>query len=128
MDTIFISDDGVKDDTFIKVAKQYAEGVYATGPMDTSANPLAIEAAKAHETQHNEAPGPFYPNAYAAMLSLINAFRVSDSTDYDDIVKALKSEYTGTPLGIIRFDERGDAIGVGFAMYQVQKGKYVEVK
>jgi branched-chain amino acid transport system substrate-binding protein len=34
MDTIFISDDGVKDDTFIKVAQKYAEGVYATGPMD----------------------------------------------------------------------------------------------
>ena len=34
MDTIFISDDGVKDDTFIKVAKEYAEGVYATGPKD----------------------------------------------------------------------------------------------
>eukprot|EP00362_Geleiidae_sp_MMETSP1317_P002110 CAMPEP_0201281678 /NCGR_PEP_ID=MMETSP1317-20130820/3729_1 /ASSEMBLY_ACC=CAM_ASM_000770 /TAXON_ID=187299 /ORGANISM="Undescribed Undescribed, Strain Undescribed" /LENGTH=252 /DNA_ID=CAMNT_0047592209 /DNA_START=133 /DNA_END=888 /DNA_ORIENTATION=+ len=27
MKTIFISDDGVKDDTFIKVAKEYAEGV-----------------------------------------------------------------------------------------------------
>ena len=32
MDTVFISDDGVKDDTFIKVAGEYAEGVYATGP------------------------------------------------------------------------------------------------
>ena len=29
MKTIFISDDGVKDDTFIKVAQKYAEGVYA---------------------------------------------------------------------------------------------------
>jgi branched-chain amino acid transport system substrate-binding protein len=25
-----------------------------------------------------------------------------------------------TPLGKIRFDERGDAIGVGFSMYQVK--------
>ena len=33
-----------------------------------------------------------------------------------------------TPLGKIKFDERGDAIGVGFAVYQVQKGAYVEVK
>ena len=32
MDTIFISDDGVKDETFIKVAGKYAEGVYATDP------------------------------------------------------------------------------------------------
>jgi branched-chain amino acid transport system substrate-binding protein len=32
-----------------------------------------------------------------------------------------------TPLGIIRFDEKGDAIGIGFSMYQVQKGKYTEL-
>ncbi len=128
MDTLFISDDGVKDDTFIKVAKEYAEGVYATGPMDTSSNPLAIEATKAHETRFGEAPGAFYPNAYAAMLTLLNAFRVSGSTDYDDIANALRSEFAATPFGIIRFDESGDAIGVGFAMYQVKQGQYVAVK
>jgi len=36
MKTIFLSDDGVKDITFIKVAGKNAEGVYATGPKDTS--------------------------------------------------------------------------------------------
>lgn len=36
----FVSDDGVKDDTFIKVAGAYAEGGYATGPKDNSANAL----------------------------------------------------------------------------------------
>ena len=34
LDIPFLSDDGVKDDTFIKVAGEYAEGVYATGPKD----------------------------------------------------------------------------------------------
>jgi branched-chain amino acid transport system substrate-binding protein len=33
-----------------------------------------------------------------------------------------------TPLGNIRFDERGDATGVGFSMYQVKNGVYVELK
>lgn len=128
MDTIFISDDGVKDDTFIKVAGEFAEGVYATGPMDTSSNPLAIEAIEAHKAKYGEDPGAFFLNAYSAALALINAMEKSCSTQYDDIVKALRSEYVATPVGIIRFDERGDAIGVGFAMYQVQKGKYVEIK
>lgn len=32
----------VEDDTFIKVARKYAEGVYTTGPRDTTKNPLAI--------------------------------------------------------------------------------------
>jgi branched-chain amino acid transport system substrate-binding protein len=33
-----------------------------------------------------------------------------------------------TPLGIIKFDERGDAIGVGFAVYQVQGGSFATIE
>lgn len=128
MKTIFISDDGVKDDTFIKVAGEYAEGVYATGPMDTSKNPIAIEAVEAHKAKYGDDPGAFFLNAYAAALALINAVEKSCSTEYDDIVNVLRNEWVATPLGIIKFDERGDAIGVGFAMYQVQDGTYVEIK
>ena len=128
MDTIFISDDGVKDDTFIKVAGEFAEGVYATGPVDTSSNPIAVEAIELHKKAHGEEPGAFFLNAYAASLALLNAIEKSGSTDYDVLTKTLQSEWVATPLGIIKFDEKGDAIGVGFAMYQVQNGQYVTVE
>jgi branched-chain amino acid transport system substrate-binding protein len=128
MDTIFISDDGVKDDTFIKVAGEYAEGVYATGPMDTSKNPMAVEAIEAHKKKYGSEPGAFFLNAYAAALALVNAIEKTGSTDYDVLSKALKTEWVATPLGIIKFDDRGDAIGVGFSMFQVQNGIYVEIK
>jgi branched-chain amino acid transport system substrate-binding protein len=128
MDTIFISDDGVKDDTFIKVAKEYAEGVYATGPKDVSKNPMAVAANEAHKKTYGEDPGAFFLNAYAATLALLNAVEKAGSTDYDAVAKALKTEYVDTPLGRIRFDERGDALGVGFSVYQVQNGAYVEIK
>ncbi len=128
MDTIFISDDGVKDDTFIKVAKEYAEGVYATGPKDVSKNPMAVAANEAHRKAYGEDPGAFFLNAYAATLALLNAIEKAGSTDYDALAKALKTQYVNTPLGKIRFDEKGDALGVGFSVYQVQNGKYVELK
>ncbi len=128
MDTIFISDDGVKDDTFIKVAKEFAEGVYATGPKDVSKNPMAVAANEAHKKTYGEDPGAFFLNAYAATLALLNAVEKAGSTDYDAVAKALKTEYVDTPLGKIRFDERGDALGVGFSVYQVQNGAYVEIK
>lgn len=127
MDTIFISDDGVKDETFINVAGEYAEGVYATGPRDTSKNPMAIVAIEAHKQLYGEEPGAFFLNAYSATLALLNAIEKTGTTDYDAISKALRTEFVATPLGIIRFDEKGDAIGVGFSMYQVQNGLYVEV-
>ena len=128
MDIPFISDDGVKDDTFIKVAGEYAEGVYATGPQDTSKNPIAKAAIAAHKEKFNgEDPGAFYLNAYSAALAILNAIEKAGSTDYDAVEKALRTEFVATPLGIIRFDEKGDAIGIGFSMYQVQDGKYVEI-
>jgi len=128
MDIPFISDDGVKDDTFIKVAGEYAESVYATGPRDTSKNPIAQKAVEQHKAKYGEDPGAFFLNAYAAAMALLNAIDVAGGTDYDGITKALQSEFVATPLGIIRFDERGDAIGIGFSMYQVQNGKYVELE
>jgi branched-chain amino acid transport system substrate-binding protein len=128
MKIAFISDDGVKDDTFIKVAGKYAEGVYATGPRDTTKNPLAIEAIAAHKKAYGSDPGAFFLNAYAGMQAILNAIEKARSTDYGAIAKALRTNYVSTPLGKIKFDNRGDAIGVGFSVYQVRGGVYVQVK
>ncbi len=128
MDTEFISGDGVKDDTFIQTAGPASEGVYATSTMDTTANPLAVEAIQRHRDKFGEEPGPFYLNAYAAAIALFNAIEKAGSTDMEAIRTALQSEFVDTPLGALRFDSRGDAEGVGFAMYQVQDGAYVELR
>ncbi len=128
MDTVFISDDGVKDITFIKVAGKYAEGVYATGPRDVSQNPLAIKATNDHKKSYESDPGAFFLNAYSATQALLNAIEKAGSTDFDAISKALRSEFIDTPLGKISFDKSGDAIGVGFSMYKVQNGLYIEVQ
>ncbi len=124
----FISDDGVKDDTFIKVAGKNAEGVYASGPQDNSKNPLSAEAIQSHKTVYGSDPGAFFENAYSAALAILNAIDNAGSTDYEAIRKALHEKKTNTPLGNINFDAKGDAVGVGFGMYQVKNGVFVEVK
>ena len=128
LNTIFLSDDGVKDITFIKVAGKNAEGVYATGPKDTSKNPLAIAANEAHKKTYGSEPGAFYLNAYAATQAILNAIQKAKSTDYTKVSNALHTYAVDTPLGKIKFDKKGDAIGAGFTMYQVRNGVYVEVK
>lgn len=128
MKTIFISDDGVKDITFIKIAGQYAEGVYATGPTDTTKNLLAIAAIDAHKAAYGSDPGAFFLNAYSAATALLEGIQAAGTTDFASVSKALRNTYFNTPLGRISFDERGDAIGVGFAVFQVRDGQYVEVK
>ncbi len=127
MKTYFISDDGVKDATFIKVAGKYAEGVYATGPRDTSKNPMTVAANDLFKKTYGADAGAFYLNGYAATLAVLNAIQKAGSTDYDAVSKALTTQLVETPLGKIKFDKRGDAVGVGFSIYQVQKGNYVEI-
>jgi len=128
MDAFFVSDDGVKDVTFIKVAGDFAEGVYASGPMDVSDLAIYKEAVAAHKAKYNEDPGAFFKEGYAAATALLNAIEKAGSTDYEAIEKVLRSEYVDTSVGSISFDEKGDAIGVGFSMYRVIDGQYVEQK
>lgn len=126
MDTLMIGSDGLKDESFINTAGEYAEGVYVSGPLDTSTNHLHIQAIEEHKTNYGEEPGAFYFNAYAATLALINAIEKAGSTDSDTVTNALKNEYVDTPIGKISFDEHGDAIGAGFTMYQVRNGVFAE--
>ncbi|PID76546.1 MAG: branched chain amino acid ABC transporter substrate-binding protein [Deltaproteobacteria bacterium] len=123
--TIFLSDDGVKDDTFIKVAGKNAEGVYAAGPQDNSKNPIAIQARKEHKEKFGSDPGAFFDGAYAATLAILNAIDKADSTELAALKKVLQSEMVDTSVGKIKFDEKGDAVGVGFSMYVVKDGKFV---
>lgn len=126
--TKFVSDDGVKDDTFIKVAGKDAEGVYAAGPQDNSANPLAAKAKEEHKAAFGADAGAFYEGAYAATLVMLNAIEKADSTDLDALKKVLQTEKVATPVGDINFNQNGDAVGVGFSMYVVENGVYVVVK
>ncbi|MGL1891097.1 MAG: branched-chain amino acid ABC transporter substrate-binding protein [Spirochaetaceae bacterium] len=128
MDMPFLSDDGVKDNTFIKVAGEFAEGVYATGPVDTSSSALAQEAITAHVAKYGEQPGTFFLNASAAIESLLKAIEKAGTTDYEAVRAAMLDMTVETTLGNISFADNGNPEGVGFSAFQVVNGAYVEVK
>lgn len=125
--TVFISDDGVKDDSFLKVAGSAAEGTYMTGPRDLSSIALNAAAVEKFKAAYGADPGAFFQEGYAATLALLNAIEKAGSTDYDAVVNALRTEYVETPVGNIKFDQRGDAEGVGFSVYTVKDGVFVEL-
>jgi branched-chain amino acid transport system substrate-binding protein len=127
MDIMFIGGDGIMDETFINVAGEAAEGVYATSAKSTEGNTLAAEYVARHVEEYGSEPGPFFQEGVSATIALLNAIDAADSTESDAIMAALKTEYVDTPVGNISFDDAGDAIGVGFAVYQVQNQEYVEV-
>ncbi len=122
----FIAPDGVKDDTFIKMAGKDSEGVYASSPSDTSKLAIFQKAREQHLAKYKSEPGAFFYTAYAAAQALLNAVEKSGGTDPAKIMEVLRTQTVETPAGTIKFDKHGDPIGVGLSMYQVQNGKYVE--
>ena len=128
IDIPFIGPDGVKDEQFIKVAGKNAEGVYATGPTDVSKLPMNIQAHENHKKKYGTEPGAFYDNAYSATVALLEAIKAAGSTDSQKIMEALRTNMVDTPLGKIKFDAKGDAEGIGFSIYEVKDGKFVELK
>ena len=124
----FIGPDGVKDEQFIKVAGKNAEGVYATGPTDVSKLPMNIQAHENHKKKYGSEPGAFYDNAYSATIALLEAIKAAGGTDSQKIMDALHNNLVDTPLGKIKFAATGDAEGIGFSIYQVKNGDFVELK
>ncbi len=122
----FVAPDGVKDDTFIKMAGKDAEGVFASSPSDTSKLPSFQKAREQHLAKYKSEPGAFFYTAYAAAQALLNAVEKSGGTDPAKIMEVLRSQTVETPAGVIKFDKNGDPIGVGLSMYEVKGGKYVE--
>jgi len=124
----FIGPDGVKGDGFLEIAGDDAEGVYATGPMDVSALAGNKQAKDDYVAKFGKEPGTFFDQGYAAMQTILNAIKESGGTDSAGLEKALRGSYVDTAVGKIKFDAKGDAEGVGFSVFQVQDGKFVELK
>lgn len=125
--TIFFGADGIYGDNFVTLAGKYSDGVYATGPNDTSSNPLYKELVARHQKKFGEDPGVFYVNGYACVQALAAAAEKAGSIDYAKMRAAMFTVKVDSPLGPIGFDKNGDVIGAGFSVYQVKNGKYMQV-
>lgn len=123
----FIGPDGVKGDGFLEIAGEDAEGVYATGPMDVSSYAENQQAKDDYKNKYSKDPGTFFDQGYAAMQAIVNAIAVAGGTEYQELEKALKNSFVDTAVGKIKFDSKGDAEGVGFSVFQVKDGKFVEL-
>lgn len=130
MDLPFIGPDGVRVESYLRLAGAASANTYASGTRDVSGNPLYKEATDLHQKMFGTPPpAQFFMQGYAAMLAAVNAIdKAGGDRDVAKVMEVLRSDYVDTPLGKIRFDAKGDAEGVGFALFKVEDGKFVEVK
>ena len=123
-----IGPDGLKDDAFIQMAGKDSEGVYSSYPSDTSKLPVYVKAREQHLKKFNAEPGAFFYNAYSATQALLNAIEKAGSTEPAKVMEALRTQVVDTPSGSLKFNDKGDAAGVGLSIYQVKNGKYEELE
>jgi branched-chain amino acid transport system substrate-binding protein len=128
--------DGMKDDTYIKLAGKAAEGDIATAvgaPAET------LDSAKQFITDYEaagykESYGPYGALAFDAANAIINAVKTSGGGGEDaksirqaTIDAVQNSSFEGT-TGQVAFDEFGDTKTKVFTAYEVKDGKWAAVK
>jgi branched-chain amino acid transport system substrate-binding protein len=96
--------------------------------MDVSTLAENKKAKADYVAKYGKEPGTFFDQGYAAMQAVLNAIKVSGGTEYAGLEKAFKGSFVDTAVGKIKFDSKGDAEGVGFSVFQVKGGKFVELK
>jgi branched-chain amino acid transport system substrate-binding protein len=124
LETAFVADQRIADDSFIKDAGDYPAGVFASLLPGFSGNPLAEKLVLEHRDVYSADPSPFYLNAYAALQALFDALENSECQKGLLLADALRSLKVETPLGHIGFDEKGEILGYGFTMHRLQDGKF----
>ena len=134
VNTIVVGADGLKNEGYVKMAGDAAEGTFATGPADISKSknpPAAItEAIADHEKRHPGTEiGPYFFYSIAATQALFSAIeKAGSATDLAAIKKHLQEDTVDTVMGPVRFDEKGDIIGSQAVMYEIKGGDFVEVE
>ncbi len=132
--TAFIGGDGIKSPAFVKLAGKASEGVYSTGPKNNASNPLYKKAKQLHLKKYSEEPGAFFYEGYAAALVVKQAISALHNRGEPITQKAVASYIANgknsfeTTVGTISFNKNGDAVGLGFSVYQVKNGVYVKVQ
>ncbi|MDT8448069.1 MAG: branched-chain amino acid ABC transporter substrate-binding protein [bacterium] len=122
----FISGDGVKDPSFIKIGRHYVEGYYATSPADISGLPQTQQVNQ-ELADRGQSSGNFGLQAHAAFTALVQAIKRAGSTDPEAIKKQLHAQTVDTVLGKIHFDPQGDIVGAGISLYQVKDAQFVDL-
>lgn len=120
----FISGDGLKGEDFINIAGASAEGAYASGAKDYSANAEYKAALATYESEKGATPGTFYFEGHAAMTAIIEAIRAGNTTPSDVQNFLYSGKKFNSAVGSIYFNEAGDSVGTGFEVYQIQNGKF----
>lgn len=123
MDTKLISGDALVTQEYWAITGDAGEGTLMTFSPDPRKNPVAAPLVKKFRDAGIEPEG-YVLYTYGAVQAWAQAVTKAGSTDFDSVVKALKSNQFSTVLGDFGFDEKGDVTAPGYVFYEWKNGNY----
>lgn len=125
LNTVFLGSDGVFDAELIQEGGAAVEGAFIIS------SPPIIDKIflENYKRKFKKEPGAFSATAFDAANILISAVEKTMSANPNEIAKAVQHTkgFNGA-IGQISFDDKGDLLGPGFGLYQVQKGMFTYIK
>lgn len=114
---------GLADPSFHKQGK-LSEYVFNACPWHDEVKPFALKVAKEYEARFKKPYNMNGSHSYDTILVIADALERAGSVDKEALRKALvatKLENKTSIGGSIKFDEKGDNIGAGSAIVQIQE-------
>ncbi|MEM5368406.1 branched-chain amino acid ABC transporter substrate-binding protein [Paraburkholderia azotifigens] len=122
----FMGEGGFTNDHFLQLAGPGAKGMLSWEyglPRDRM--PRAAELDAKLKSRFGVGIVQFAPLAYDAAWAMINAMKSADSTDPQQYIKALRTNYFDGITGTIAFTHTGDLRNASATLYEEQNGKWV---
>jgi branched-chain amino acid transport system substrate-binding protein len=113
----FMGPEGVGNADISAIAGQASEGLLVTLPPSFDQDPANQALVEAFRAEGKDPSGAFILTAYAAVQVMADAMKATGGTDTNAIQAYIRQNSFNTPIGQIRFDEKGDLKAFDFVVY-----------
>ena len=126
----FVSGDGLVHADFPKLVledndnRPNLDGIFVSFPPDPRLLPTARNAIVRFQ-QKEINPVGYTLRGYSTVKIVESAMRRAKSKDFDTLIEAMNTGKFQTPLGVINFDEKGDADLVDYIIHRWENGTVV---
>lgn len=122
-----IGPDDITSSAFWSIAGEAGEGTLVSFLPDPRNNPGATAAVKRIRATGYE-PESYTLYSYAGVQLIADAINQVGKNDTTAVAKMMHAATFDTPLGKIKFDQKGDVDAAAYVLYQWTKGNYVMLK
>ncbi len=114
----FMGPEGVGNKDISAIAGEASEGLLVTLPPSFEKDPKNKGLVEAFAKKNQDPTGPFVMPAYAAVQVMADSMKAIGSTDSEEVAAYMHKTAYSTPIGDVKFDEKGDLTSFNFVVYK----------